>query len=333
MPRVSARCTLVALATVAAFLLASCGSAAAPPGRDDPGVASHATNPVLAGDHPDPSIAATPDGWWMATTGPPDGPPFPLFRSADLVHWHAAGTVLRRRPPWSAGVYWAPQILARDGRYLAYYSARRRGAKPCVAVAIAPAPGGPYRDRGPIVCQPSGSIDPAAAVDEHGHLVLLWKQMGFGGPLWTQRLDRSGTRVTGSARVALRPDAAWEGRVTEGPSILRRGAWFYLFYSGGLCCSHPCTYAMGVARSRSLAGPYAPAPGGPILSSGARWTCPGGGSVVRLGSGRAVLVFQAYARGDPRRAREVLLARLRFGAGGWPAVHGGVPPERVRLRP
>jgi xylan 1,4-beta-xylosidase len=329
MPRAPARCTF---AILAALLVSACGSAAAPRAHHGPPLPSLARNPILPGDHPDPSIAATPGGWWMTTTGRQDAPPFPLFHSRDLVHWRGAGTIFHRRPPWSAGVYWAPQIIARNGRYLAYYSARRRGAKPCVAVATAPAPGGPYRDRGPIVCQPSGSIDPAAAVDARGRLVLLWKQMGFGGALWAQPLDRSGTHVTGTARVALRPRAAWEGRVTEGPSILRRGGWYYLFYSGGLCCSHPCTYAMGVARSRNLAGPYARAPGGPILRSGVRWTCPGGGSVVPLAAGRALLVFQAYARGDPRRARQVLLARLRFGAAGWPGVAGRVPPERVRVR-
>ncbi|HEU4979167.1 MAG TPA: family 43 glycosylhydrolase, partial [Solirubrobacteraceae bacterium] len=109
--------------------------------------------------------------------------------------------------------------------------------------------------------------------------------------------------------------------------------WYYLFYSGGLCCSQPCTYATGVARSRDLLGPYAKSPAGPLLVSGARWLCPGGGSILDRGrAGAPLLFFQAYARGDPARARQVLVAAIRFDAAGWPYVPGRVAPARVRAR-
>ena len=326
----------MAAAAVAAAAVWGCGGGGAGHARSHKPLAVGlvAQNPVLAGDHPDPSVIAVPGGYLMGTTGPRVGALFPLFESHDLARWRASGVLFTRAPAWSAGVYWAPQLVHMHGRWFAYYSARLRGAKPCVAVAVASSPAGPWRDRGPIVCQPHGSIDPVAFPDRGGGAVLIWKQMGFGGPLLAQRLSPDDTRVVGPRRVALRPDAPWEGLVTEGPSILRRGGWFYLFYSGGLCCSQPCTYATGVARSRTPLGPYATSPADPILVSSRRWLCPGGGSTLDRGPTRApLLFFQAYARGDPSRARQVLVAPIRFDRAGWPYVPGRVPPARVRVSP
>lgn len=322
------------IGVLAGLAAAGCGGGAHHAARTPARQVAAVSNPVLAGDHPDPSVVAAPPGFLMGTTGARAGPLFPLFASADLVHWHGAGVLFRRPPAWSAGVYWAPQLVRLHGRWLAYYSARLRGAKPCIAVAVAARAGGPYRDRGPIVCQPRGSIDPVAFSDDRGGGVLMWKQMGFGGPLLARRLSADGTRLAGARHIALRPGAPWEGRVTEGPSILHRGGWYYLFYSGGLCCSQPCTYATGVARSRSPLGPYAKSPANPILVSSRRWLCPGGGSILDRGARAApLLFFQAYARGEASRAREVLLAPVRFGAAGWPYVPGRVPPREVLARP
>ena len=99
-------------------------------------------NPVIAGDHPDPSVIRVGDEYWATATSSQWGPPFPLLRSRDLVRWEVTGSVLPGPPDWSNGSYWAPEIASHDGRYFVYYTARKRNGPLCVAVATASEPGG-----------------------------------------------------------------------------------------------------------------------------------------------------------------------------------------------
>ncbi|MGE5636002.1 MAG: family 43 glycosylhydrolase [Nocardioidaceae bacterium] len=130
---------------------------------------------------------------------------FPNVRSADLVHWQAAGSAFTSRPSWvvQSGDYhpWAPSVLQLDTPcpeenagpcYVMYYTGLGAGITPaanCVAVATATRPGGPFRDLGrledlnrsrdqsgrPIGCGDDrgyGNIDPAPFVDSDGQAYL-----------------------------------------------------------------------------------------------------------------------------------------------------------------
>src|SRR5205807_1114902 len=92
----------------------------------------------------------------------------------------------------------------------------------------------------------------------------------------------------------IRNDVPWEGAVVEGPFVLRRREWFYLFYSGSGCCGRGCAYALGVARSHALHGPWEKNPANPILSGNEHWKCPGHGSIVTDERGRYFLLYHAY---------------------------------------
>src|SRR5439155_1750684 len=119
---------------------------------------------------------------------------------------------------------------------------RGRG-KPCVAVAPARRPTGPWVDRGFVVCQTVGSIDPAAVRDAAGRRYLVWKRMGAGSGIYGARLSPSGRRLISRPVRLVVPNAEWEEGVTEGPDIVRHGDRYVLVYSGGHCCRPPCTYA------------------------------------------------------------------------------------------
>src|SRR5262249_48938445 len=146
------------------------------------------------------------------------------------------------------------------GRYYIYYVARQRGGPLSVAVATADKPSGPYTDHGPIVAQPQGSIDPAPCLDENGKPYLIWKDDNNSvhktTTIWAQPLTEDGLKLTGQPTALIHNDTDWEGQLVEGPYILKRGNWFYLFYSGAGCCGSGCNYAMGVARAHSLLGPW-----------------------------------------------------------------------------
>lgn len=286
------------------------------------------SNPVIASDFPDPSVVRAGGDYWATATSGDWSPTFPLEHSTDLVNWTAAGAIFDRPPAWTDGAYWAPALQVRDGRFLAYYAARRRGSKPCIGVATAPTGRGPYLDHGPILCPRSGAIDPQPLALSATRQVLLYKQMGVHAPVRMVTLSSDGLRVGRRDVALLAPTQSWEGGVTENPFLVARPDGYYLFYSGGHCCRPPCTYATGVARSTKLLGPYVKAPA-PVLRGDATWMCPGGASVVSDPAGQDDVLYHAYARGDPSLGREALLDTLTWGPDGWPVVAAGAGPSAV----
>ena len=286
-------------------------------------------NPVRAGDYPDPSVIRVGDDYWAAATSSEWAPHFPLLHSRDLVNWEIKGHVFNQMPGWAKANFWAPEISQYQGKFFVYYTAREAASnRLAVAVATAAHPGGPYTDHGPLVAQEAGSIDAMPFTDAQGVRWLLWKEDGnskkLPTPIWLQRLRDDGLALVGEKREILRNDAKWEGAVVEGPFVLRRGDWYYLFYSGGACCGRNCNYALGVARAKDLAGPWEKAPTNPILAGNAAWRCPGHGSIVADPEGRYWLLYHAYAqKGFVATGREMLLDEVVFGADGWPTINGG----------
>jgi beta-xylosidase len=295
-------------------------------------------NPVIAGDHPDPSVIRVGKEYWASSTASAWGPLFPLLRSTDLVNWELIGAVLPHRPDWATGDFWAPEISEFKGRYYVYYVARKRGGPLSVAVATADKPGGPYTDHGPLVGQEDGSIDAFPVTDTNSVRYLVWKEDGNSRrkptPIWAQRLNDDGTKLVGEMHELISNDNGWEGGVVEGPCIIRHNDWFYLFYSGNGCCGTGCNYALGVARSRSLLGPWEKNPLNPILAGNETWKCPGHGTVVTDPDGRFWLLYHAYSTtGSIFTGREGMLDEVKFGTDGWPTINANQGPSRKAPSP
>ena len=292
-------------------------------------------SPVLGGDWPDPSLIFA-DGEHVAvTTSGGWAPSMRVLRSPDLQQWRITGAVFRRPPGWVDNTFWAPEIIRLGGGYALFYSAIPKTSETdhCLGVATASTPEGPWRDLGrPLHCGRYGSIDPFPVRDEHGRLYLLWKsnanRFDRPTPIYAQRLSGSGRRLLGRPRELIRNDRRWEERVVEAPAVIRRDdGFFYLFYSGALCCTRPCAYAVGVARSRTLLGRWRKFSGNPILRGGNGWRCPGHPGFADDGSGNLTAVFHAYRSRDGFLAgRQLLTAPLTFGPGGWPQIGDGRPP-------
>jgi xylan 1,4-beta-xylosidase len=285
-------------------------------------------NPVVASDLPDPSIIRVGATYWATATSSEWAPQFPQLKSDDLVNWECVGSVFAQKPAWSTANYWAPELMAWRGKFYVYYVARKKDGPLAVGVATADRPEGPYTDRGPIVAQDAGSIDPVAVDDEKGRRFLVWKEDGNSRKLptilWAAPLNEDGTRLAGEPRELFRNDVPWEGAVIEGPFIVRRGDWFYLFYSGGACCGRGCTYGLGVARAKALLGPWEKCPRNPILAGNEAWKCPGHGSIVDDPQGRSWLLYHAYAAdGFPFTGRQGMLDEVVWDGDGWPSIRGG----------
>jgi xylan 1,4-beta-xylosidase len=293
-------------------------------------------NPVLPGDYPDPSVIKVGKDYWATATSSEWAPHFPILHSSDLINWRVAGAVFTSPPTWSVSNYWAPELFYNRNRFYVYYTARRRNGPLCVAVASSARAIGPYTDHGPLVCQEIGSIDGFAVRDENQRLHLIWKEDGNSKgrptPLWLQPLSADGTRLAGTRHELFRNDKEWEGDLIEGPAIIRRDGWFYLFYSGNGCCGRNCNYALGVARARKLAGPWEKFSDNPILKGNRSWLCPGHGTLVRKGF-RDVLLYHAYHPKDSIYVgRQGLIDEITWEKSGWPSINSGNGPGIGSIR-
>ena len=201
-----------------------------------PGLArsqSALTNPVLPGDYPDPTVVRAGGVFYASATSASWAPSFPVFRSRDLVRWTRVGSVLATPPAWTNGNYWAPELVRWSGRFYAFYSASRRGGRPCLGVAVAARGEGPWTDKGPVMCKAGGTIDVDPFTDADGSHWLLFKNMGTGNGLAARRFSLRRLRTVGREHALLGPGARWEQGVTEGPDLVRRGGNYYLFYGAG----------------------------------------------------------------------------------------------------
>jgi beta-xylosidase len=287
----------------------------------------------LSGDYPDPSVIRVGGTYWAVATTSAWAPAFSIFSSPDLTHWQLTSAVFPKPPAWSDGNYWAPELVHMDSTYFVYYSAKdKKTQSMCVAVATAKSPNGPYQDHGTLVCDAVGSIDAAPVVDESGHKFLFWKEDGNSQkkptPIHVQPLSDDGTQLTGTRSDTITNDVPWEKQLVEAPYVFKRKNYWYMLYAGSGCCGRQCDYAVGVARAKTLLGPWEKNPANPILASNARWKCPGHGSVVTTADGKDVFVYHAYDATDFNDVgRQVLADSLDWNsATEWPTINNGLGP-------
>ena len=267
-------------------------------------VAGEPGGPVYPFDFADPAVLGVKGTYYAYGTNSTDGN-IQVLTSSDLTRWREAGDAVPRLPAWAtAGDTWAPAVVHVKRSYLLYYTVAEAGTKtPCLSVATARRPAGPFTDTsaGPLECQSSlgGSIDPFAYTDPSGQLHLVWKSNGAGSSpatIWTEPLDAAGTALSGRGPTALlRPDEPWEAGVVEAPSMAVVDGSYYLFYSGNDWNSS--AYAEGVARCSGPDGPCRRLSSGPLLASGPLMVGPGGASVFTDPAGHLDLAFGAWLPG------------------------------------
>ena len=306
------------------------------------------TNPIIAGDWPDPGAIHVNGTFFVVTTG--DG--FPIHSSRGLGRWRNVGSVFGKRggPRWASGDFWAPEIhQMQDGSFVVYFTARDRQGRLSIGCATGPSATGPFKDK----------LGTPLARDLEGHGMyldshyfydtgtstpyLVWKHGSVTPPaethtwLYMQELSASGTQLLGEKRVVLRNDlSSWEAGVVEAPWIVQPPGtgYYYLFYSAAHCCDGSGSYAVGVARATSITGQWEKYGRNPILRSNANADRAGGfdgtghcsvlPSPAGQESGKWIIFYHAYVRPATSGARALMMDTLTFDApGGWPRLESG----------
>ena len=307
-----------------------------------------ATNPILPGFHPDPSIIRVGEWYYLANSTFEWWPGVRIHKSKDLGNWELVGHALTRKSqldlrgvPESGGV-WAPALSHADGLFWLIYSDVKafNGVSKDVRNYLVTASRieGPWSD--PVSLNSSG-FDPSLFHDDDGTKWLvcqLWDPRPGKNPfagITLQRFDVGSGRLVGTASVIFKGSPLG---VVEGPHVYKRGGYYYLVTAeGGTGWQHAVT----VARSRSLQGPYEVAPHNPILTAyghpESEFKKAGHASLVEAPDGKWFMVHLCSRTvGKSGRCvlgRETALQSIDWPLGGWPKLSGkgNAPRARVSL--
>jgi xylan 1,4-beta-xylosidase len=279
-------------------------------------------NPIVAGDHADPTILKDGADYYMTFSSFMYYPGAVIWHSQDLVNWTPVTAALTQ----PIGTVWAMDLIKHSGRYYLYIPVvSDKGL--ATYVTYADNIRGPWS--APIDLKIPGSIDPGHVVGEDGRRYLFVN----GGR--RVRLTDDGLATDGPMEHnAWKPwqypkDWVVEMFAPEGPKLFRRGEWFYLISAVGGTAGPPTSHMVTLARSRSVHGPWEDCPHNPIVrttSASEPWWSRGHASVVEGPSGDPRdwwMVYHGYENGMRTLGRQALLEPVEWTADGWLRAKGG----------
>ena len=309
----------------------------------------------------DPAIAKEGDTYYVYSSSALNS----FYTSPDMKTWTLTGQVFDQFPPWvieelpNPDHIGAPDIAFYDGRWAMYYQSHiaptcNAGIGLVTNVTLDPAdPRYEWIDHGlmlrsiplledfDLICGVAdgrendvtddalfNAIDPHLFIDVDGEPWLVFGST-LGG-LFLVDVDPETLRPVQHPRdfvlLAARP-LLQEDPIIEGPYIIHRDGYYYLFLSHNRCCQGANTkYKILVGRSRELAGPYVDRDGVPLLEEGGTVLIEREGALIGTGhadvyseNGYDWLVHHAY---DSERDYESVLniRRLVWDEAGWPSA-------------
>ncbi|MGA7674298.1 MAG: family 43 glycosylhydrolase [Rhizomicrobium sp.] len=291
-------------------------------------------NPIVPGDHPDPTVLKDGDDYYMTFSSFFSYPGVVIWHSRDLVNWTPIGPALTK----PLGSVWAMDLVKHNGRYFIYIPATP-GGQQGIFVIYADDIRGPWSD--PIDLKIPGSIDPGHAVGEDGKRYL------FVGGISRIGLTDDGLATVGALEHVYSPwhypkDWVVEMYAPEGPKIFRRGDWFYLISAVGGTAGPPTSHMVVAARSHSIDGPWETCPHNPIVHTKSKsepWWSRGHASLVEGPGGDWWMIYHGYENGFRTLGRQTLLEPMAWTSDGWFRATGGTlstpmpKPKNGRIGP
>jgi beta-xylosidase len=282
-------------------------------------------NPIIAGDHPDPSILRDGDDYYMTFSSFDSYPGLVIWHSRDLVNWTPIGPSLFK----NVGSVWAPDLVKQQGRYYIYFP----GIAPYRSTYVIWADNirGPWSE--PIDLK-NRRIDPGHAVDADGKR-YLFLSAGYLVELAPDGLSIVGGETKIYDGWPYPRDWVVETFAQEGPKIVKRGDYYYQVLAQGGTAGPPTGHMIVAARSRSLRGPWEHSPYNPILrtqSADEHWWSKGHGTLIEGPDRRWWIVYHAYENGFYNLGRQTLLEPIEWLDDGW-FRRAGYDPDRPIPKP
>ncbi len=289
-------------------------------------------NPILPGDHPDPSVVRVGGDYYMTHTSGTASPALTVWHSRDLVNWRPLGCALRR----TVGDIWAPDITFLGGRFHIYFPALVTApdgiSRRTNFVITATNPAGPWSD--PVDLN-VGGIDPGHVVDATGRRFLYLS----GGMM--ARLDADGTKLLGPpVKVYDGWDIPGEWNIEckclESPKLFFRRPFYYLVSAEGGTAGPSTSHMIVVARAASPEGPWENMPANPLLRTkrrAERWWSQGHGTILEAADGTWWVMYHGYENGFRTMGRATLLLPVEWTPDGWPRIPEGADPGQPLRKP
>ena len=254
----------------------------------------------------------------------------PSLTSTDLTHWKSGPSVLPNgTPAWArkdipqndGHNIWAPDVIFNNGLYYMYYAIS--GGKVCgIGLLTSPtlnpnASNYKWTDRGPVIISLAtdrfAAIDPAPFFDASGNMWLSWGSGYVDKPtdpeIFEIRLNKSTGLRSDNLKYAV------ENGHVEASYVYSHNGFYYLFWNTGGCCSGAAsTYAIHVARSTTVTGPYTERSKHLFDASHGSIHGPGQIGILDIGS-TSYYSYHYY----PNSGGSVLgIGTLTWGSDGWP---------------
>lgn len=276
-------------------------------------------NPIVAGDHPDPTVLKDGDDYYMTFSSFDSYPGIVIWHSKDLVNWSPLEAALHT----NIGTVWALDICKHNGRFYIYIPAAKPGDPWSTFVIWADNIRGPWSE--PINLNIEGCIDPGHAVGEDGKRYL------FVNGIRKIRLADDGLSTEGELEHGYSPwrypeDWIVENFAPEGPKLLRRNGWFYLVTAVGGTAGPVTGHMVIAARSRSIHGPWQDCPHNPLVrteSIDEPWWSRGHATLTEGPQGNWWMIYHAYENGYRTLGRQTLLEPIEWTDDGWFRALGG----------
>ena len=219
-----------------------------------------ATNPILAGFYPDPSMCAVGEDFYLVNSTFAYFPGLPVMHSKDLANWEQIGNAMERESQLhldnaghSQGLF-APTIRYNNGTFYIICTNVTYGGN---YIIKADKPEGPWSE--PYYIKGADGIDPSLYFDDDGKCYYIGTHPNPDGVryngdyfIWIQELDIEKMELVGE------PHNVWNGAMRnicwpEGPHLYKRGDYYYIMHAeGGTGPEHAVT----VCRSKNVYGPY-----------------------------------------------------------------------------
>ena len=273
-------------------------------------------NPILAGDHPDPTVLKDGDDYYMTHSSFEACPGLLIWHSRDLINWQPLNHALQQY----IGSVWAPELCKHNGRFYIYIPAKKTAASQDandIWVTHADNIKGPWSK--PLKLGNS-RIDPGHAVGEDGQRYLF-----LSGGLQVP-LSADGLKITGPEKLVYegwKYPEEWvvEAYSQEGPKILQHDGWYHMVLAVGGTAGPPTSHMVICARSRSIHGPWEHHPRNPILKTNhaaERWWSKGHGTLVQGPNGKDwYMLYHGYEAGFHSLGRQTLMMPMRYTHDGW----------------